>query len=1106
MKRQEPVKAWIETIVIPTYEVYEAEKYPIFLEKRVYQGSSGTVYPHPVIEKISDVKVEKEWEVVFLENTYLKIMVLPALGGRIQMAYDKIKQRHFVYYNEVIKPALVGLTGPWISGGIEFNWPQHHRPSTYDPVDFSIEKNEDGSITVWVSEVERMFRTKGMAGITLYPDKAYLQIKGKLFNRTPHPQTFLWWANPAVAVNDHYQSVFPEDVNAVFDHGKRDVSKFPVATGTYYKVDYSAGVDISKYKNIPVPTSYMAIKSAYDFVGGYENDTEAGLLHVADHNISPGKKQWTWGNGDFGHAWDRNLTDSNGPYIELMCGVYTDNQPDFSWMQPYEEKNFEQYFMPYQKLGVVKNATKDALVNVIQAENKITVLVYVTGSFDEASVTLKKNGEILFSKTGDLSPESVFEYAIPFGDNPELLEVTVLGKDGKNLVSWKQKPNQLEPLPDPAKPAKIPQEILTNEELFLTGLHIEQYRHATYQPMDYYREGLKRDPLDIRCNNAVGSYYLRSGLIRKSIPYFERSITSLTKYNPNPYDGEPYFNLGLAFKFLGESEKAYEYFYKACWNGAWQDAGYLNLAYINTADDDFQKALEHVNKSLIRNWHNHKARHLKVALFRKLKLASAAKSLIEDSLAIDRFNFGILFEKFLLSNNESDKSDFKVLIRDYVHNYLEYALDYAYAGLYEEAIKLLKVYLEGKSSGYPIVYYCLGYFLGKTGDREQALYWYKIASKMPTDYCFPNRIEEVDILREAFAKNPSDYNSQYYLGNFWMAKKQFSLAKDCLENSLRLNPDSPKVLRNLSLIYYNKLHQKDKALRSLENAFSKDQKNSRVFMELDQLYKKLNKPFGFRKSFLEGNMDLVYERDDVFLEYLTLLNIEGRYQKALDLMLNRIFHPWEGGEGRVPGQYLMARIELAKSDINNNKFESAIEHLQQAREYPKNLGEGKLYGARENDVFYWLGCAYEKLGQLTIAVKYWQKASIGLSDPSPALYYNDQSPDKIFYQGLALLKLGNESAAFSLFNKLIDYGESHYFDEIKIDYFAVSLPDLLIWDEDLKIRNKVHCNYLIGLGKLGMGDKAGAKTSFESAGAMDKYHLGVIVHRNLLDKEMNLIE
>ena len=358
------VKAWREEVVIPTYRAGAPEKAPMFLEKRVYQGSSGVVYPYPVIESVDDVKTPVTYNAIYIENEYIKVMILPELGGRVQMAYDKLARRHFVYYNHVIKPALVGLAGPWISGGIEFNWPQHHRPSTFMPIDSTIENNPDGSVTVWVGERERMSHQKGLAGFTLRPGAARLEISGVVYNPTELPQTFLWWANPAVAVNDHYRSVFPPDINAVFDHGKRAVSSFPIATGTYYKMDYSAGVDISNYKNIKVPTSYMGVNSRYDFEGGYETDTQAGMLHVASHHVSPGKKQWTWGNGDFGRAWDRNLTDSDGPYIELMAGVFTENQPDFTWLMPYEEKRFTQYFFPYRELGIVKCASRDFVMNI----------------------------------------------------------------------------------------------------------------------------------------------------------------------------------------------------------------------------------------------------------------------------------------------------------------------------------------------------------------------------------------------------------------------------------------------------------------------------------------------------------------------------------------------------------------------------------------------------------------------------------------------------------------------------------------------------------------------------------------------------------------------
>src|SRR3954468_6953541 len=390
--------AWRERITIPTYEAGQPDANPVFLEKRVYQGSSGAVYPYPVVESISDEKVARDYDAVWLENEYLKIMILPELGGRVQMALDKTNDYHFVYYNRVIKPALVGLAGPWISGGIEFNWPQHHRPSTFHPVDVDLIAGDDGSWTVWCNEIDRMVGTRGMHGFRLYPGKAYLEVLVRLSNRTPLPETFLWWANPAVHVDENHQSIFPPDVCAVMDHGKRDVSTFPIATGEYYKVDYSPGTDISRYKNIPVPTSYMAYHSDYNFVGSYDHGRQAGLLHVASHHVSPGKKQWTWGCGEFGQAWDRQLTDDDGPYIELMCGVYTDNQPDFSWLSPGEEKSFSQFFMPYKGVGVIKNATIDAVLGFEFEGSRAIVRAYVTAECPSARIVLMAGERIVLDE------------------------------------------------------------------------------------------------------------------------------------------------------------------------------------------------------------------------------------------------------------------------------------------------------------------------------------------------------------------------------------------------------------------------------------------------------------------------------------------------------------------------------------------------------------------------------------------------------------------------------------------------------------------------------------------------------------------------------------
>ncbi len=1070
--KQGKVRAWYEKVIIPTYGIGKPEKNPMFLEKRVYQGSSGVVYPHPVIEKIIDEKVDKEWNAIYLENQYLKIMILPELGGRIQMAYDKTKQRYFVYYNRVIKPALVGLTGPWISGGIEFNWPQHHRPSTYEPIEHCIEENSDGSITVWCSEVERMFRTRGMAGFTLHTDKAYLEIKVKLYNRTNHPQTFLWWANPAVKVNDDYQSVFPPDVNAVFDHGKRDVSEFPIAKGTYYKVDYSPGTDISRYKNIPVPTSYMAVNSKYDFVGGYENDTRGGLLHVANHHISPGKKQWTWGHSDFGQAWDRNLTDEDGPYIELMCGVFTDNQPDFSWIMAGEEKTFRQYFMPYRDLGLVKNATKEAMVNLEMVDGNVVMKAFTTAAYPGGKVILKAGSKILFEEIFDFHPGTSYEkvLTIPEGIDSNVLEIAILSSAGKVLVSWQPEPDQPKEIPEAAKAAALPGEIESNEQLYLTGLHLEQYRHATYDPRDYYLEALRRDPKDSRCNNAMGLWLLRRGKLEEAAGYFRKAITTLTARNPNPIDGEPFYNLGIALRLQQKDTLAYEAFYKSVWNDAFMSGGYFQLAQLECARQNWDEALDLIDRSLIKNWHHHKARHLKVIILRKLGRILERERLIEESLTLDQFNFGIRFERYLHPSGIGDLTGFKQFALPNLHTLTEFALDYAFAGLFDEATELITIGINQQKAEpvNPMALYYKAWFESQNGNHSASVKTLVKAAEASPDYCFPNQTEAVMVLEWVKQQNPSDAKAPYYLGNFWYNARQYNEAVANWELSASLDDQFPTVHRNLALAWFNKQNAPQKALAALEKAFALDHTDARILMELDQLYKRLNYSPEVRLQNLEKYSGLVSYRDDLYLEQVTLHNLMGNFEKAYDLIQARKFHPWEGGEGKVTGQYVFCLTEMARQAIGTNEFEKAIDLLNRAQHYPENLGEGKLYGAQENTLFYWLGCAFEGLGLADKATENWQLASKGLKEPAPAIFYNDQQPDTIYYQGLALIKLGEPEAARERFEKLISFGILHLNDEFKLDYFAVSLPDLQIWDDDLTKRNHQNSLNLIALGEKGL--------------------------------------
>lgn len=1096
-----PVIMREEKIVFPTYSVGKPDKNPMFLEKRVYQGSSGKVYPLPTIESIADEKTDQEYNAVILENDFLYIMILPELGGRIHRALDKTNHYDFVYFNHVVKPALVGLVGPWISGGIEFNWPQHHRPSTFLPVSHELVENEDGSKTVWVGETDRMYGTRGMAGFTLYPDRAYLEIRGRLYNGTATNQTFLWWANPAVPVNDKTRSIFPEDVHAVFDHGKRDVSKFPIATGVYYKQDYSDGVDIACYRNVPVPTSYMAYHSDFDFVGGYDYGVDAGLLHVANHHIAPGKKQWTWGNADFGQAWDRNLTDADGPYIELMTGVYTDNQPDFTWLKPGETKTFTQYFMPYKKLGQVTDAAKECLTALKVKGDFVRLGVYASVPATGWRVVLTAGGKRLVDETITLPPAGTFmkDVHAASGLSPTEYALVVVDADGKTIIDYSPEPPGDLVIPEPASPAPVPQDIRTNDELYLTGIHLEQYRHATYLPEDYYLEGLKRDPGDMRINSAYADLMLRRGRLDLAEKHYRAAVKRVTMRNANPRDGEAHYGLGLTLKFLGDVRGARDAVYRATWDGSFADKGYFILAQLSLIESDSEEALSLVDKSLAGNSRNSRARQVKGMALRRLGKNDAAIDLAKETLASDFLDFAARHELALAlvaagrdTEAHVEWKHLRRLLNDEARNYLELAIPYEDAGDWSEAANICGRYLELSAADNPEIRYHLGYCRYAMGLVSEAESDWRDAEKAPSDYCFPNRLHTLLALEIAIASMPAAPRARYYLGCQFYDARRHAEAAALWEKSIEEDASFPTAYRNLALYHVNKQGDWGKARTALEKAFSLDKTDARVLFELDQLYKKTAVSHQDRLAFLDRHRDLVYRRDDLYIEYVTLHNNLRRHAEALDLLAARNFHPWEGGEGKSVGQYVLAHTLLAEEEMAAGKPAAALEHLFAAKAYPHNLGEGKLPGAVENRTDFLMGLAFELQENAGKATEAFTRAAAGGTEPAGVMYYNDQPADSIYYQGLAWEKLGNRFEAKKRFHRLFDYGEKHVHDTMRIDYFAVSLPDFLVFEEDLNKKNEAYCRYLMGLGKLGLDDDAAGEKFLADALSLDPNHQGAM--------------
>jgi len=1070
----------IENLRLPTYRHGPVDPNPLFLEARVYQGSSGRVYPYGVVNTVSSERGERVFRAVFVENDFLEIMILPELGGRVHRAYDKIWKRDFIYYNSVIKPALVGLIGPWISGGLEFNWPQHHRPTTFAPVDDTVRENPDGSKTVWVGEREPMHGLQAMTGFTLYADRAVLEIQCTIFNGNDTPRSFLWWANPAVKGGDDHQSIFPPDVTAVFDHGKRDVSSFPIARGNYYKVDYSAGVDISRYRNIPVPTSYMAAHSNYDFVGAYDHGADAGLLHVADHHVAPGKKQWTWGTCEFGRAWDRNLTDSDGPYVELMTGVYTDNQPDFTWLDPYEEKSFVQNFFPYHSLGVVQNANARLALKAIRSQGGVECGVYAVAPLAQARFRLSAHdGRTLFEESIALSVGQVWRRAFEgeMGAGPFLAEV--LDASDRAVIRYLEHQTRPEPPPDPAVAPPQPADVKTIDELYFIGQHLAQYRHAARTPDSYYLEGVRRDPLDYRCNLELARLAYDRANYAQAIRNAEKALKRAHWLNKNPACGMASFTLGCAYERSGDLARAYESYFRSTWSGNCRDCGYLGLARVSAKEGHFAQALAFCERSLEHNAANLSAVFVRACLRARLGQNEQALQEIDATLRRYPLHCGLHVARWLIEGGAASQRLPDIAARRAL-NLVQVASDLIELGFFSEAQSCLG---QAQTPFYLVDFYS-AYVSRAQGEQATTPQDAGLIEHFAGEVLFPNTLTDVAVLSafddSAFAK--------FLLGCFHYDRRVYEAAAACWTRSKTLAPTFPGSYRALSIYFANNAGDRDKARRLIAEAFERDPTDPRLLYEYDLMRGLCGEDAAARLALLRERRNLVFQRDDLTVELIRLLNLEGELDEARAILTSRVFHPWEGGEGRVTGEFIANCLRFALRAMKRGETALAIPWLTEALTFPANLNEGRLVGQTDNDIHYWLARCAERSGDRSEAERQYRLAGAGEIELSESRYYNDQPVDYLLFKALALRVLGRNGEGNDLIAHMLNWSAQRMSQAPEADFFAVSVPDLVVYKKDRKREHETFCLFVDALARFGQGDLAGSERSVDKILRFDPAH------------------
>ena len=1064
-----PVHVSEEDLVIPTYLAGDPDPNPMFNLGRSSQGAQGIVYPYPLYDSLTNIKSNKAYRVVYLENEYVRLGILPGIGGRLFEAIDKSNGYNFIYRQHVIKPALIGLIGAWISGGIEWNIPHHHRATTFLPVQYRVVENVDGSKTVWVGELEVRQRMRWAVGYTLYPGKSYLECSVRILNRTPVANTMLCFANVAVHVNENYQVIYPPSTRFVTFHGKHEFTTWPIATTRYAGADFTRGVDVSWYSNHISANSMFAWNYQDDFFAGYDHGREAGIMSFADHHIIPGKKFWTWGNGPRGRMWDKILTDTDGPYIELMVGAYSDNQPDYSWLQPFETKSFEMYWYPFRDIGGVKRANLNAGLNLEVKTNGVAKLGFcTTAAYGKAIVTLKAHERMLLSEPVAIAPAKPFvrEVPLPPGTDEHDLRAA-LSVEGKELVAYS--PPRLEPvtMPAPVTGPGSASDFKTVEELYLAGQRIEQFHSPGAQPETYWDEALRRDPGDARVNTSLGIRELKELRFTEAEAHFRKALERLTANYTAPKDGESFYYLGFALKAQGRMDDAFDAFFKATWSQAWRAPAYFGVAEIAAQRGNFPAALDYLDRSLEANELNIRAANLKAALLRQTGKRKEALALLDlTARKTDPLDVRLLTEQWL-AGVEKVRPQLVRTLQDHPQTGLETAAEFFDAGLWADGSAIMNLQAQSAKDTNrvsPLAYYYLAYFSEQLGDSTKAAAYEKRACQLPADYVFPFQWEAAAILRRAIEANPQDARAPYYLGNLLFDGMPEEALK-LWEQSAMLDPSFAIVHRNLALAYSHQKGTNDlaRAMKELEVAVACPIKYADHFTELDELYSQAGASPEKRLALLEQNHAVVAKRDDSLSREIGMKVFAGKYDDAIRLMTGRKFSVWEGGSLEVVDHWVNAHLLRGQEELAAHKYSEARADFEAAKAIPENLPTEQDVG-REAEMAYWLGNAQAAAGQSEPAKACWQTAA-DYQVPSRRSGGKERVSERdvqLHYRALSLRKLGRTAEADTALRDLAEKAKA------ALDGQSKGTPVALT-------------HYVNGLAHAGLGEDEPAKSEFNLA-------------------------
>ncbi|WP_018612177.1 DUF5107 domain-containing protein [Segetibacter koreensis] len=978
----------------------------------------GKIYPYFRFDGYTNTPVQKEWKVVEMENDYIKILIMPEVGGKIWSAIEKSTGKSFIYYNHTVKFRDVGMRGPWTSGGIEPNYGIiGHTPNCATPVDYTTIKKADGSVSCVIGVLDLLTRTSWRIDINLPKDKAYLTTTSFWYNSSALEQPYYTWMNTGLKASGNLEFIYPG-------------TKYIGHAGEYsdWPINKQNGKNISFYENNDFggPKSYHVFGKYTDFFGGYYHDDDFGMGRYSNHDDKPGKKIWIWGLSNEGMIWEKLLTDTDGQYVEVQSGRSFNQAAEQSTFTPFKHKGFlpkttdvwTEYWFPVLKTKGFVAANNYGALNLKQENGFLKIYFSPLQKIDDALV-IRDGDKIFYSKTLQLHTLQVFKDSVKINTIPTQLKATL----GNNKLQYDAAPtaNVI------SRPVQSPSDFDWNTAygLYLQGR--EDIRQKYYVPAENkLRESLQKEPYYVPALTSLAMVLYRNMQYDSALSVVKKALSVDT------YDEASNYYYGLINNKLGNLTDAKDGFDLAAMGAEYRSAAYVALANIYFKENELTKATEYANKSIAYNRYAIDAYQLLAIIHREQKNQNAAMKILDTIQRYDPLNHFAGFEKFLWKPTEENKKAFTGLIRSEMptETFLELAIWYNNAGRRNDAAKLLK----------------------SSPSNAEVLYWQAFLENRPLnvslihpDMVFPFRPETADVLKGLLQKN-DNWLIKYHLALIEWNYNNIESAKQLFEQ-IGNTPDYPPFYA--ARANFNMTNDSSIVLNDLQQARKMDKNQWRYGKNLVNYYlshRNYNMALQVAeecKSQFKGNfiLDMLYAK--------TLLQ-NKKYAEANNLLKTMRILPNEGATGGRQ-LYKETQLMLALQQMKIGDYAKALQYIDSARIWPENLGVGKPYSEDIDERLEdWLAYeSYTKQGNATAAKEMLDKI---LSKPANGSSVNN------LVSAWALQKTGKDKQAKKLLNDWKEKEKNNLLAKWAWDVYNgenKTLPDNIDTNENTRLLQQV---------------------------------------------------